>query len=251
MSDWLLKLGRNALFALAVGALVAGWSPAHADNVLLAAQADATIYSEDGTAANGAGDLWAGRTKGTLGTQVRRALVRFDVEGAIPAEATVDSVRFTVMLVKANALSPTSTFVIHRVQDGWGEGPTLPTGGRGGSAQTGDVTWSHRFYSTDIWAVPGGDIDGSADASQSISSTAGPVVFTSAEMKVTAQNWLDGVKSNDGWVLMVQDENTLQTARQFSSRSAGVGAPSLEIWFTPKVPVETTSWGGVKIRYAQ
>ncbi|MCK4775625.1 MAG: DNRLRE domain-containing protein [Candidatus Krumholzibacteria bacterium] len=245
------KWRQTALIVLVIASLVGAYSSATADSITIAAQVDATIYSEDGTAANGAGDLWAGRTNGNLGTLVRRALVKFEVEGAIPAEATVDSVRLTLTLVKANGFSPTSTFVIHRVEEDWSEGPTTTLGGRGGAAQIGDVTWSHRIYNSSVWAVPGGDIDGSTDASRSISSTAGPAVFSSAEMKVTVQNWLDGVKSNDGWLLKVQDENTLQTARQFASRDAATGSPSLEIWFTPKVPVEATSWGGVKSRYAQ
>jgi hypothetical protein len=251
MKNHINKRLHVAVITLVIACLVGAGSPARADHIVITAETDATIYSEDAATANGAGELWSGRTSGKLGTMVRRALLKFDVEGAIPAEAFIDSVVLKVTLTKANGESATSTFDLHQIQALWSEGPTLPTGGRGGAAQTGDVTWSHRIYDSDQWGQPGGDLAASADASLDISISSGEKLFTNVTMAATVQDWVDGVVPNHGWMIKVRDEGPLQTARRFASRDAATGAPSLEIWYTPKVPVEATSWGGIKSRYAQ
>jgi len=49
-----------------------------------------------------------------------RALLQFDVAGAIPAGATINS--GTLTLTVANTNGPSSTFALHRVLASWGEG---------------------------------------------------------------------------------------------------------------------------------
>jgi hypothetical protein len=85
-------------FALATSLSIV-WAPAlsQAELVTVISDLDNTMFSENGGLSNGAGThVFAGQTKGDLGTLVRRGLIGFDVAGAMPAGATINSVTLTL-----------------------------------------------------------------------------------------------------------------------------------------------------------
>ena len=93
----------SARFLLALAALAASlsisWLPALAEAsvVTVVSDLDNTMYSENGGLSNGAGThIFAGKTKGLLGTLLRRGLISFDIAGAVPAGSTINSVTLTL-----------------------------------------------------------------------------------------------------------------------------------------------------------
>jgi hypothetical protein len=115
-----------------------------ATTIVLTADADATLYSRGVLpAANGAGEfLFVGSTNGT---EPRRALVRFDVAGALPAGATIASARLVLNVDRTKAeVEPAS---VHRVTASWTEGTAHSSQsgqGSGTEPDSGDATWEHR-----------------------------------------------------------------------------------------------------------
>jgi len=142
--------------ALSLTLLVA--APARADVVTLSPDHDNTMFGEDGTLSNGAGDyLFAGTTDAR---ELRRGLLSFDIAAGVPAGATITAVTLSLYMsrAKSNNLYDVS---LHRVTASWGEGTSHAAGeeGAGIAATTGDATWSHRRYDTQTWTSPGGDYE--------------------------------------------------------------------------------------------
>jgi hypothetical protein len=79
---------------------LAAASPALAETAALAPMMDATLYEDaEGDLANGSGSyLFVGRTNQPL---ARRALLAFDIAGAIPAGSTVTSVELQIEVSRA------------------------------------------------------------------------------------------------------------------------------------------------------
>ena len=110
---------RNTLSVLTISLLAA--LPAPAGTVSLAPTRDATLVeSDEGRLADARGPhLRAGRTAQGVGS-TRRALLAFDVAGAVPRGAGVLGV--TLILYKSGGLSVTTDITLHRVTRDWGEG---------------------------------------------------------------------------------------------------------------------------------
>ena len=87
-----------------------------AGSVTLAAEKDATLYSEAGDIANGAGDfIFAGQN--AMG-QNRRSPIQFPIAANIPAGSTITSVQ---LLVRMNMTIAGATNVeLHRLLSSWG-----------------------------------------------------------------------------------------------------------------------------------
>ncbi len=200
--------------------------------VTLSPSKDNTLYqSATGTVSNGAGGfLFAGNTNGSL---ARRALVAFDVAGAIPAGSTVTSVTLTLNVSRTQAGG--ETFDLHRLLADWGEGTSLGVGnqGGGGAASPGDATWIHRFSPGQTWAAPGGDFSPTVSASTSVG-RAGAHTWSADQMVADVQGWLDDPSTNLGW-LVKGAEIGPQSAKRFHSREAASAAdrPTLTVEFTP------------------
>jgi hypothetical protein len=135
-----------------------------ATTVVLTPDADTTLYFR-GTqqVANGAGEfLFVGSTNGN---EQRRALVHFDVAGALPAGATIASARLVLNVDRTKAqVEPAS---VHRVTARWTEGAahaTVSGQGSGTAPEDGDVTWLHRSWPDLLWANEGGDFTAQASA---------------------------------------------------------------------------------------
>lgn len=211
-------------------------TPCLADTVFLTADRDNTLYDDGfGGVSNGAGSyLFLGNT--SLG-QYRRALVRFDVAGALPPGAVVTSARLRVAVSLAPPLVDPSPTTLHRLLEDWGEGTSNAgePGGRGTLATTGDATWRYRFYNTVEWATEGGTFVPAASAASLLGLAGESTTYGSTpEMVADVQGWLDTPGGNYGWILR-GDEDFFTTARRINSRenAAPETRPILEITFDP------------------
>ncbi|MDB6122435.1 MAG: uncharacterized protein JWQ71_1428 [Pedosphaera sp.] len=63
---------------------------------------------------------------------------------------------------------------------------------------------------------------------------------SNSALVLDVQNWLNNPSSDFGWILLAQNESTLNTAKRFGSREDGLNrGPVLTIDFTP-VPEPST-----------
>ncbi|MBW2293227.1 MAG: hypothetical protein JRG94_13095, partial [Deltaproteobacteria bacterium] len=147
---------------------------AQGETVVLSPTQDATlIESSNGSLANGSGPVFfAGRT-GQSSASLRRALLQFDVAGAVPGGALITDVWLDLSLTSSNP-QPVN-LGLHPVMAPWGEGAATSAGGSGAPATAGDSTWIHRFYDSDTWASPGGDF---APAPSAVALVAAAGVYT-------------------------------------------------------------------------
>ena len=217
---------------LAVTLLVSG--AAKADLVTIQASKDNTLYEDaTGSLSNGAGEhLFSGNTSNQ---GVRRAVMAFDVAGALPAGSTIDAVTLTLDMNRSQRAGA-ETFTLHRLESDWGEGSSVASGqeGGGGPAATGDATWLHTFYPSSLWTPAGGDFSATASASLLVDRKGSYTWGSTLEMVVDVQGWLDAPTNNFGWIL-IGNEAAIETAKRFGSRENGTAAnrPVLEVTFTP------------------
>lgn len=224
---------------------VAGAS-AGAGVVKLGAAKDNTLYESPlGDISNGAGQhCFVGVT---AGNSIRRTVIRFDVEGAIPDGAAFVGATLTMHMSKTTA-GPTWVS-LHCALEDWGEGGSdAPDDeGRGAPAQTDDATWIYTYHDTYYWtqqggrfaAAPSGDpvlVDGPGDYAW------GPWYGPNGDVS----EWLDGSAPNYGWV-MVGDELASGTAKRFDTRENPDEAhrPSLTLYYVPACIGDWDSNGAV------
>lgn len=201
---------------------------------------DNTLYeSETGALSNGAGQyLFAGRTRLEVN---RRALLAFDVAGAVPEGAVLDSVRLTLQM--SRTVGEAHTLALHRVLTDWGEGPSSPpendNEGGGTDATAGDATWIHTFFDTDTWQTPGGDFASTASASVLVAREDVYTWSSTPEMVADVQAWLDAPEENFGWVLIGNEEAVLSTKRFDSRENPDTTAwPVLRLFYAVPTAVE-------------
>lgn len=165
--------------------------------------------------------------------QIRRALIRFDIAGAIPSGATVTAV--TLKLNCEQSISLNTTVSLHRLLSDWGEGTSVGGGfggGAGAPATTDDATWIHRFFPATMWTSPGGDFEPGASGTAIVSGP-GAYEWEAPAMVADVQDWLDTPATNFGW-LIFGDETTNGTAKRFNTKEAPVAnRPVLTVEFTP------------------
>lgn len=208
---------RAAVGAIAVLSLGAG---ALADSVSIGPIKDNTLFST-GDTSNGAGpQIFSGRTGSFRGFIKQRAVLEFDVAGAVPAGATITGVTLTLHLERAgNEVEERHT--LHRVLAEWGEGTSAAGGGQGGPVTDGDATWLHTFYPGQFWTTEGGDFVADLSAHTMVPPMdIDPIPVTwgsTSQMVIDVQLWLDNPDDNHGWLLMGNEEGA-NTARKFSSR---------------------------------
>ncbi|MCC6678690.1 MAG: DNRLRE domain-containing protein [Phycisphaerales bacterium] len=233
--------GAAGILALAAGA------PLRADVVVLGPAKDNTIWEDaTGMTANGAGQhLFCGRS-GIRGgpPRIRRALIQFDVAGAIPAGSTITAVTVTMNMSKSIAFAQTCTLT--RINRDWGEGASdaLAEEGDGAQAVPPDATWLHTMYDTAFWPGPGGDFAAAPSASVPVNGVAfytwGPADGLTADV----QAWLDDPASNHGWVLR-GNELGLSTSTRWDSREhpEPERRPTLRIEYSAPCEVDYTADG--------
>jgi len=228
-------------------------SATRADTVTVACDRDNTLYeSSTGALSNGAGPtMFAGRTNQTSNSR-RRALVHFDVAGAVPAGSTITAAALMLNASQVSSATP-QTVALHRVLADWGEGASNAgdPGGSGAPAAAGDATWKHRFFNTTLWSALGGDFVAGASAQLAVADV-GPWTWAGAPgMAADAQAWLDTPGANFGW-LLTGDESSGGTTKRFDTRESGDPAarPSLRIDYTPAgTPAASATWGRIKASY--
>lgn len=211
-----------------------------AETVFIEASQDNTLYeSPQGSVSNGAGIyLFAGRTNGA---ELRRGVVAFKDLSAIPAGATIQSVKLHLYMSKTSSAGTPVRLV--RLLSDWGEGTSDATQqeGQGAPAQTGDATWVHTHFNNAAWSTPGGDFAGDESAQVNVSGV-GSYTFESTAATVSdVQNWLDNPGENFGWIL-IADESA-RSSKRFNSREHGTEErrPMIEVEFTGGSPPD---WSG-------
>ena len=208
----------------------------NADSVVLDASLDNTIYEDNTSNSNGAGDfIFAGQNGDG---SPRRALLSFDFS-SIPSNAIIESV--TLNLTASQVGSDVATDVsLHRVTSDWGESTSDATGGEGGgtAAAIDDATWDFSFFDNQNWNTPGGDFITGPSATTVVGVT-GDYSWTGPGLVGDVQGWLDGTNSNFGWIL-IGDETAIQTSKRFNSRTNGANNPSLSVRFSV-VPEPTSA----------
>ena len=193
--------------------------PASRDNTL--------IESPSGSLSNGAGPtFYVGRTNQPRGS-IRRAVLRFELAGALPSDAIVERVRLSAS-ASATHLRAHDVHV-HRLFQDWGEGSSLSFGGIGAPSQPGDATWIHSSYPGVFWPKPGGRFSPRASAWASVKGS-GTVVWESPSLIRDVVEWQRNPLRNFGWILL-GNETLASSVTQFESREAFVPArrPVLEI----------------------
>lgn len=209
------------------------------DTVELAPVKDNTLYQNgSGSVSNGAGiHLFAGRTDDGL---LRRAVMWFDIVGAVPAGATISSVSLKVWVNRAHNV--VVSMMLHRLLEDWGEGTSNALlesqshlDGKGAPATASDATWIHQFFNDEFWTNIGGTYVASASAMIGVGANTAFYTWTSTEGMVSdVQNWLDDPSSNFGW-LVRGGESIQESAKRFGSREITVSSfrPLLTIDFSP------------------
>src|SRR5579871_725846 len=233
-----MKLPKNLFF---LAALLIVPSVSSADSVTLVTSRDTTIYQGNPGNSNGAGQvMFVGNTGQGTAT---RALLGFDIAGNVPAGSTITNVQLQLVLDRAAAFEfNTRGVLLVRLLADWGEG-TAGQGSDGSGSGAGfgtpangtAATWSHRFYNTVPWAQAGGDFAQTASGSTVVGITSMAYVWNSTPGMVSdVQSWLDNPASNFGWLLL-GDESTASTAREFFTREASDSAsrPALVVTYTP------------------
>lgn len=213
-------------------------APALGDVVTLAPAADNMLYEVPlGNVSNGAGmHLFTGLTGSD---SARRALVRFDVSGALPAGAVVTSVELRLRMSKSLVTTAESTS-LHRVLASWGEGPSdaAEEEGAGAFAATGDATWRDRFFPSTPWATLGGDFEPAPSAAIPVGPVGSYVWGSTRAMVDDVQLWLDEPDANHGWVLRGDEAAVVSTSKRFDSRENPdpSARPELTITFDAPAP---------------
>ncbi len=203
-------------------------APASADSITIEPLQDNTIYADNTSNSNGAGDfIFAGQNGGA---SPRRALIAFDLT-AIPANAQIDSVTLNLFASQTGS-SVAANIGLHRLVSNWGESNSDAPGGEGGgtAAQNGDATWDFTFFDTQSWVTPGGDFVAGASAT-TVVDVNGPYSWSSSKLVGDVQNWVDGTENNFGWIL-IGDETAAGTSKRFNSRDNGSLRPALMVEFS-------------------
>lgn len=206
----------------------------YAQNVVeLQAVKDNTLYEDSGgNFSNGSGQhIFAGTTQ--RDNLIRRALVAFDLDGALPDGAIVDSVQ--VELHMNRSLGTRHFAHLHRVTRDWGEGSSDSVGQEGGGANAvdGDATWIHAIRPGTTWTNPGGDFRSANSAEISILDQGPAIWYNTSDLLTDVNDWLADPASNFGWLVM-GDELTSGTAQRFASRENpdSNDHPTLRIYYT-------------------
>ncbi len=203
---------------------------------------DNTLYeSATGDVSNGAGDfLFFGKTNGG---DIRRALISFDISGALQPSDSIIDVSLTFEVSKVPPGNTNRTANIHRLSQDWGEGSSNAGGdeGQGTTATNGDATWTQAFFGGTApipWNNAGGDFDANASGSISVGGT-GSYSVTSAQMILDAQDWLTNPGNNFGWII-IGDEAANQTAKRINSRENASNPVSLDVTFVRPVALNSS-----------
>ncbi|MBI1190086.1 MAG: DNRLRE domain-containing protein [Tepidisphaera sp.] len=232
-------LGPSTLIGVAVLSCAA--PSASADSITIGASRNNTLIQDSlgALGSGGAQAIFAGVTAQGSGVDKRRALIQFDIANSVPAGATITSVSLSLYCDRASN-SSSSTFELHRLIADWGQGSSNRDnqGAMGAPAQSGDATWTSRFFGTgQNWTQPGGDFIAAASATRSQAGV-GVYTWSSTSLLIAdVQGWLNNPSSNFGW-LIKNNESSTRNARRFSGITwpEATQRPALTIVYTVPAP---------------
>jgi hypothetical protein len=233
-----MNLTKSFVLTIALSLCTSLWSA----TVSLEPSKDNTMF-EEADESNGKGTyLFSGQTEARNDNARRRALLQFDLTGAIPAGSTIDEV--TIELTMNKTITGQQPMTWHRLTKDWGEGASNAFGqeGRGTNAMSGDVTWRHTFFSNQFWNNQGGDYVSTASATQNVGGN-GKYIWSGSGMATDVQAWVDDPSTNFGWILIGLEGVT--SAKRFLSREATTvsNRPKLTITYTEGA----TTWAGYAV----
>ncbi len=152
---------------------------------------------------NGAGNfLFSGRTGLDAGFRLRRALLQFDLQSALPPNALIIAVELTLYQSRSAPGAPPAGMGLHQVLQEWGEAGSKGIGpeGQGDFAEEGDATWHHRLYPVDLWESAGGHFEAAPSAVTTVGEGETHVTWLcSASLLSDVQFWQQNPASNFGW----------------------------------------------------
>ena len=238
---------RILVTALAAGASLA----ASADTLTAVPAADGTLIqpNDGGQYSLGAAyNVYCGRTGTNGGGTLRRALLRFDLS-SIPVGSTVTSV--SLRLYMSQTAGGASGCALHRMLAAWGEGASFAFGGGGTLPEANDVTWTHRFWPSTQWSVPGGTFAAAPSATRSVNGVGAYTWATTPALVADVQAWVNDRDLNFGWAV-IGDEVTLNSAKKFESRESGTAAyrPTLVVNYVPAAAIPGDVNGDGKVNGA-
>ncbi len=229
---------RQNRFALPALVAVIGLSllpvSARGESIILNPVADTSIFEK--APENNLGGTQSLAAGNTAAPDPARALLRFDVQAALPAGSRITGVFLELKVVRVSGLVEPATFDLHRMLVGWGEGDkgTGSVTGTGSAASAGEATWSSRFHLQQSWsapgAAPGTDFVTAPSASAGITS-GDQLSLGSDTLNADVQSWLDHAETNFGWLLKDHFESGATTARRFGSREHPTDRPRLQVQF--------------------
>ena len=216
------------LFIIALAMTIVSCNGLNADSVVLDAAFDNSIYADNTSNSNGAGNFFFAGQNG--GAAERRGLISFDLS-SIPLNAVIDSVTLNLTVSQASS-AVAADINLHRLTSDWGESTSdAPMGEGGGTAAAiGDATWDFAFFDGTSWNTPGGDFVAGSSAT-TVVDVVGDYSWSGPGLVDDVQSWLDGTNSNFGWIL-IGDETAASTAKRFNSRTNGANNPSLTVEFS-------------------
>jgi len=198
--------------------------------------ADTTIFAEQNgnsdydSTSDGGPNLWVATT---FGSQMRRALLRFDLSAIAPG-SRITSVQLSLYEIRAR---DNGNVALHRVLASWGEATSSAgDSGSGAPAEAGDATWAYRYFPSVTWSVRGGDISPQPSATIFVGSPGERYTWSSTQMMADVQGWLNAPATNHGWI-MIGDEAREGSAKRFGSRENSVASlrPILTVHAEPPV----------------
>lgn len=191
----------------------------HAAVMDLSPVADATIYGDATSNANGKGaGIFAGNNANQV-SATRRGLLRFDVS-SLPDGAVVSSVSLRLYCDQENTQKGPLSVTLHRVITGWTEGPAVGSGG-GAGAGNGDTTWEFASLPGSAWLTPGGDFVAEDSALTPVGAERTFYNWSGSGLVADVQAWADESAGNFGWIIR-SDETEVRTAKRFVSREGAV-----------------------------
>ena len=225
-------------------ALVVSLSSTTAQSVVsITSDKDATLYeSTNGSLANGAGrGMFVGKVGFNGGYKKRRAIVHWDIAGAIPAGSRILAVSLDMWSEQSAAFLPVDTDV-HRVLANWTEGSTIAAGngGMGGPSSNGSVTWIHRSYPNQFWNSAGGDFAATPTFTFPMPGIGAVQTPSNDAIVADVQDMLDNPANNFGW-LFKKGEVLNSTANRLNTREAPALLPKIVVTYL--APGQTGTYG--------
>ncbi len=199
--------------------ILVGPEPGHfkRQSVNIQATKDNTLYEDKkGLISNGSGKhTFIGKT---VDSMARRTLVKFDLVGTIPSDATIVAVSLKLHMSKTMETVGPQPAYLHRVLTDWGEGSSNAPEeeGAGATASRYDATWIHTFFNKSTWESEGGDFNFETSAVSRIEELAW-YSWSSSKLVEDVQLWLEDPTKNFGWLLM-GNEKKFPTSKRFDSR---------------------------------